>query len=111
MNCCQRFLNLLLILLFTLVNSHQFPSKIFNIGKLEFRHAIDEWNSKHAKELDFSIELVNPSDSKSNADIRFCDIAQRNIVALYLPFSGGMHDGHPSEYKYESADYRTLLSM
>ncbi|KAL7076498.1 hypothetical protein ACQ4LE_004351 [Meloidogyne hapla] len=120
MNCCQRFLNLLLILLFTLVNSHQFPSKIFNIGTLHgvgtqqwrnLRHAIDEWNSKHAKELDFSIELVNPSDSKSNADIRFCDIAQRNIVALYLPFSGGMHDGHPSEYKYESADYRTLLSM
>ena len=65
----------------------------FNIGILHgaqsmawqnFRHAVDSFNSVSGE--DFSLQLVSPSDVHTlHMDNRFCDVAQRRLVAVVVP--------------------------
>uniref|UniRef100_A0A914H070 Uncharacterized protein n=1 Tax=Globodera rostochiensis TaxID=31243 RepID=A0A914H070_GLORO len=84
----------------------------FNIGTLytqgsqqwqNLRHAIDEWNGQHSPIYGFYLSLISPSDASASIDIRFCDIAQRHLVAMFLTVD--------SAVGAELAEFRIALSM
>uniref|UniRef100_A0A183CQ11 Glutamate receptor n=1 Tax=Globodera pallida TaxID=36090 RepID=A0A183CQ11_GLOPA len=66
-------------------------------------HAIDEWNGRHSPIYGFYLSLISPSDASASIDIRFCDIAQRHLVAMFLTVD--------SAVGAELAEFRIALSM
>lgn len=73
------------------------------------RHAIDEWNSANAA-FGFSLNLIAPTDPFASPDLRFCDVAQRRLIALIVPFTGSSNSN--SEIgKLSRNDILLILSM
>lgn len=50
------------------------------------RHAIDEWNNANAI-FGIKLNLIAPTDPFASPDARFCDVAQRRLIAIIIPFS------------------------
>ncbi|KAL3095880.1 hypothetical protein niasHS_005639 [Heterodera schachtii] len=67
------------------------------------RHAIDQWNGRHSPVFGFYLSLISPIDASASVDIRFCDIAQRHLVAIFL--------SSDSVVGVELSDFRIALSM
>ncbi|KAH7693604.1 CRE-GLR-4 protein, partial [Aphelenchoides avenae] len=49
------------------------------------RHAVDQWNNEFTVQTGITLNLVTSSDTFAAIDDRFCDIAQRYLVAIIVP--------------------------
>uniref|UniRef100_A0A915ELG6 Receptor ligand binding region domain-containing protein n=1 Tax=Ditylenchus dipsaci TaxID=166011 RepID=A0A915ELG6_9BILA len=95
----------------------------FNIGIIHglqtivwrnMRHAVDEWNSRALAEKGSSwpsLALIAPSDGFASLDHRFCDVAQRELVALVVPCSSASSSSASSSGELQWDEVQLVVSM